>query len=905
MAYVICKKKDIMNKIRTLFALAVLLLVSAPTGAQDVRSLETRVADLLARMPADNMELASRLMEEMYALGEQGRIMICEQIVPAGTGDDLKARYAVSSLTAHLSADLDDTRKREWEKECIGFMNRATDREVRSFFMRQLNLVGSALTVEAMKPWVLSPEMCDDAVIALQSTGTAGAADLLASALTASECPCAAQVMVALAETRPGSSIDTYMVWYQKGSTSEKSAALYAIASTGAPSAGEMLTQAAAAASWRRDQTGAVRALLIYARKVGFAGDVKKMERITSQVIAASQAPEAASQRLAAMSVITEVKGRDALGMLLEAANDPDVAIRGGALRLSSAIPGSDATKKWISRYSRVSPEAKPEIIFMLGERGDDLAVPLILKAMEDPSQEVASAAVAALARLQNRKAVDPLLAWIVKHDGEEGHRAAASALTTILDSTAITRVAETLPLASGQAAVTLIRLLAWSGDNRWFQTVFPYTSSDDPGIRTVALTSLGALASYEDQPQILGLLGAAKEKAEITELQRALLSAAQKHADPEKRSDLLIEAIEKGGDRQKLIPLLAVTGGERALNLVANEFDNGDATIRDACFDALSHWKDHSAAGQLLKITASGNKTFGMPAFDAYMRMTEAARITPESKLQMIKDIAPYAADPRVRAAMVAYTASLGLREAGVFISPYLSDPSEEVQNAALEALEALNLPDDGTIEPVLNGNNLSDKEKEAGFVSLFNGRNLDGWIGNKVSYSVEDGIIVIKPGNDSGGNLYTEKEYSDFIFRFEFLLTPGANNGLGVRTPQEGDAAYVGMELQIIDNTASIYANLKPYQYHGSVYGVIPARRGFLRPVGEWNYQEVTLQGTKVKVVLNGRVIIDGDYADAIINGTIDGKEHPGLKNSKGHIGFLGHGSVVKFRNIRLKEL
>ncbi len=905
MAYVIRKKKDIMNKIRTLSALAALLLISAVAGAQDVRTTGTRVADLLARMPADNMELASRLMEDMYALGEQGRAMICEQIVPAGTGDDLRARYAVASLTAHLSADRDDIRKRQWEKECIGFMNRATDREVRSFFMRQLNLVGSALTAEALEPWVLSPEMCDDAVIALQSTGTAGAADLLASALTASACPCAAQVMVALAEIHPGTAIDTYQAWYEKGSTAEKSAALYAMASTGAPSTGDILTQAAASASWRRDKTGAVTALLIYARKVGFAGDVKKMERITSQVIAASQAPEAASQRLAAMSVITEVKGRDALGMLLEAADDPDVAIRGGALRLASAIPGSEATKKWIKRYARVSPEAKPEIIFMLGERGDNLAVPLILKAMEDPSQEVAAAAVAALARLQNRKAVDPLLAWIVKHDNEEGHRAAANALTTILDSTGMIRVSGTLPQSAGQATVTLIRLLAWSGDNKWFNTVYPYAGSEDPGVRATALNSLGSLASYNDQPQILTLLAETTDRAEITELQRALVTAAMKHDDPEQHSDLILEAIKKGGDKLKLIPLLAATGGEEALKLIAYEFENGDAIIRDACFDALSHWKDHSAAKTLLEITRSGNKTFGMPAFDAYMRMTEAARITPESKLQMIKDIAPYAADPRVRAAMVAYTASLGIKQAGLFITPYLSDPSEEVQNAALEALEALNLPDDGTIEPVLNGNNLSDKEKEAGFVSLFNGRNLDGWIGNKISYTVENGMIVINPGNDSGGNLYTEKEYADFVFRFEFQLTPGANNGLGVRTPPEGDAAYVGMELQILDNTASIYANLEPYQYHGSVYGVIPARRGFLRPVGEWNYQEVTLQGTKVKVTLNGTVIVDGDIAGAVTNGTIDGKEHPGLKNSKGHIGFLGHGSVVKFRNIRLKEL
>ena len=199
----------------------------------------------------------------------------------------------------------------------------------------------------------------------------------------------------------------------------------------------------------------------------------------------------------------------------------------------------------------------------------------------------------------------------------------------------------------------------------------------------------------------------------------------------------------------------------------------------------------------------------------------------------------------------------------------------------------------------------NLDAEEKAEGFVALFNGKNLDNWIGNKTSYVVEDGNIVVKPGDGSGGNLYTEKEYSDFIFRFEFQLTPGANNGLGIRAPLSGDAAYAGMELQILDDTAPVYANLQPYQYHGSVYGVIPSKKGYQKPVGEWNYEEVIIKGTRITITLNGTVIVDGDIAGPRDNGTMDHKDHPGLKNSTGHIGFLGHGSELKFRNIRIKDL
>jgi hypothetical protein len=192
-----------------------------------------------------------------------------------------------------------------------------------------------------------------------------------------------------------------------------------------------------------------------------------------------------------------------------------------------------------------------------------------------------------------------------------------------------------------------------------------------------------------------------------------------------------------------------------------------------------------------------------------------------------------------------------------------------------------------------------------EADFTALFDGSSLFNWTGNTTDYFPSNGELVVDPTRGGKGNLYTKKEYGDFHLKFDFQLTPGANNGLGIRAPLEGDAAYVGMELQILDNTAPIYAKLQPYQYHGSIYGIIPAKQGFLKPVGEWNEEEVIAQGNKIKVILNGEVILDGDIALATKEGTADHKEHPGLLNKTGHIGFLGHGSPLKFRNIRIKEL
>lgn len=199
-----------------------------------------------------------------------------------------------------------------------------------------------------------------------------------------------------------------------------------------------------------------------------------------------------------------------------------------------------------------------------------------------------------------------------------------------------------------------------------------------------------------------------------------------------------------------------------------------------------------------------------------------------------------------------------------------------------------------------------LSEQEKADGFKVLFDGFSMNEWIGNTKDYVAEEGTITLYPNNGGGGNLYTKDEYADFIFRFEFMLTPAANNGLGIRTPLQGDAAYVGAcELQILDSEHPVYKDLEVYQYHGSAYGIIPAKRGFLKPVGEWNYQEVEVKGSHIKVTLNGTVILDGDIAQASKNGTADRQHHPGLNNAKGHVAFLGHGSLVRFKNIRIKTL
>ena len=204
-----------------------------------------------------------------------------------------------------------------------------------------------------------------------------------------------------------------------------------------------------------------------------------------------------------------------------------------------------------------------------------------------------------------------------------------------------------------------------------------------------------------------------------------------------------------------------------------------------------------------------------------------------------------------------------------------------------------------------VLFGVNSSFARADGGYVKLFDGKTLNGWMllgGVGPGYVPKDGILECP--KEGGGNLVTEKEYSDFAFKVDFRLHHGSNNGIGIRTPVEGNLSYTGMEVQVLDNDDPMYKDIKDWQVHGSVYGLLPAKRGALKAVGEWNHEEITAVGRHIKVVLNGKTIVDGSLntvQDAALMA-----EHPGMLRDRGHIGFLGHGpETVEFKEIYVKDL
>jgi hypothetical protein len=190
-------------------------------------------------------------------------------------------------------------------------------------------------------------------------------------------------------------------------------------------------------------------------------------------------------------------------------------------------------------------------------------------------------------------------------------------------------------------------------------------------------------------------------------------------------------------------------------------------------------------------------------------------------------------------------------------------------------------------------------DKPPE-GFMSLFNGKDLTGWkaTGKMDVWGAEKGMIYVSGGG--GGWLMTEKEYGDFELRLEYKMPKMGNSGVGIRSPLKGDPAYVGMEIQLLDDAN--WKGLQPWQHTGSIYGVVPPSKVTSKPFGEWNTMKITAKGRKVTVVHNGETVVDANLDDYVEK---HGKDHPGLLHEKGHIGLQSYNFRVEFKNIYLKPL
>ncbi|MEX2595090.1 MAG: DUF1080 domain-containing protein [Anditalea sp.] len=908
----------------------------------DPRTLNTRVADLLLKLPAKDSLQLKTYMEEIRSMGENGLVAMISMLSPIGEGDNSSLEYAIGGFSFYATQNgREDWREIGVKAYCQGLVN-LNDRNNQAFIMAQLEKVGKEDAVLCLQDFLNDEALCDPAVRALSNIQSPQANEALLEALNEVQGNCRIPLVKALGKSQYQGAIAAITPLVEDQDRMLQKAALFALAQIADPASGAVLKKAAEKTGFTYEGTEATAAYLTYAGNLIKDGNQKQAARITKYLIKNADQDDQIQYRSAALNLWVTIQGEASVRDLMAALKSDNKEYRVMALNLASGYVDS-MLPKWLKKLKSSNAEVQVEIIHMLANSRAKEALPHILKAIESHDRRVRLAAISAAADLGDEQIFDNLL-FEMEKGGKDEVEAVKHALFILPGNSLVDKVAEAVPSMPADAQAALIAVLAHRGAHHHWKTVSPYLESSDPIVRMAAFEALKNVTSHENLPELFTLLKNSTKNEETINIQEAIIAVLPGIEGQSEAVDLVLNQMESVPSNKKVhfYKILASVGGRKSLESLSTAFWNGEGQTQKVALDALSSLSEHGVADELYRIfQEKDNEGHFDQAFNSYIRVISQSTYPEAQKLLLLRKSMKSAKTTSQKGQVLGEIGKINTYPALVFAGKFLGDSqlqkeaANSVSNIALsnkefhgaivrellEQVQAIQGASAGYqkefmrqhLDEMPSGEGfvsfepfeLSAEEKEEGFKVLFNGSQMDHWTGNTKGYIIENGNLVVRPEEGSGGNLFTKEEFGDFDFRFEFRLTPGANNGLGIRAPLEGGASYEGMEVQILDNTASIYKDLEPYQYHGSAYGILPAERGHLKPVGEWNYQEVIVKGPKIKVVLNGKVILDGDLTDARENGTMDGLEHPGIYREKGHIGFLGHGSEVWFRNIRVKDL
>lgn len=649
------------------------------------------------------------------------------------------------------------------------------------------------------------------------------------------------------------------------------------------------------------------------------------------------------AERAYAAGVIMTANPSKAAKFAVSAMRDDDKQYRVAVLDAATAIAGADALAPELEKqYPKLPDHAKSELLYWFGINGVQSSADIVrgeLAAISAGNTTVGADAIEAAGRLGG-EGFGGTLVTLLSSEDQAVRAAALKALKSFkgdIEGDVLTALEET-----GGSKDALMAMASSRHMTAAAKTIIGMAKSGDGN----AAKYLAGTADGDDIQDVTALLSEADK--DVPELQEAL-AASVSRLSADERCSILKEAIGKSSKPDNFYPVLAQTGTDEALSILNKAYDGGS----QAAFAGLLGIDNPKAADMLLWYAQHQPDKAEqiLPRYVALVRMYE----TDPVKLRRDYASALSLTDSRkIKRTVLQALGQLPTMPSFLLASSYLDDAAvkyeaaqavkgiasktkEEINYAELKSslekaaaiFAATGKADDGYAVDEINtllGKlepsplvELSDEEKAQGFELLFDGSSMDKWQGNLAGYIPVNGSIYVSAGFGGDKNLYTKEQYRNFVLRFEFcFLEEGVNNGVGVRTPMGVDAAYHGMcEVQILDHDAPRYANLHDYQVHGSVYGVIPAKRIKHKPLGEWETEEIRVKGNHVTVTVNGEVILDGDVRKACKGHnvapdggkknpyTVDHKNHPGMFNEKGYISFCGHGEGLKLRNIRVLDL
>lgn len=936
-----------------LLTLTVSGLVSMPAGARDTRqrTVLTVVQDALAQLPAQTAADLDREMTDIAVSAPESVEILAGMLVPASGGQNALVEYALSGIVDFAGRKGNEAYAAPVKAGLAAGLEKCGDTANKAFLMSQFRLLAAAEDIPVFLEYAGDPALGSVAVNALISIE--GSEKAIMSLI---ETGGASGPLLAYAAAEKGlSDAEPYLLeWIREldGNQNEDSDPSSGADTPDMRAYLHALSRCGGEASLKILRKESVYDYVTLLGRIADKGDCPTAVAGAKRLLKS----EDVNIRCAALELLVSVQGDDAEKYIIAAMDSPDRDYRCAALEYASDFTHDPYFCSGLSEIlNSAGPEIRTDIVNWAGTYHVEALLLDVLSFIPacpgeniPESPELATAAIRAAGLIGGDAAADAL---VLQLSGDADYAQAAyrallsfcgnleNRLQTVLDGSDPQAVQYALSLASSRRMTGLA------------PRVFSLLESGDSMVRRTAYMSLAGVTAPEDCGRLGSLLEKADTDFRVSALQNALACALLTLA-PEKQYEETMSLIGKSGRPSLYYPVLAQTATEDAVKYLKDAYDEGSDT--QEAFSALMAVDNIAAAGVLMSIAGNDPEKAG-PALSRVVDLVSVSGLDDVSRESWYTAVMKSAPDVDLQNKVLGALASTPVMPSFLLAMKYLDDPGTSYKAAdavksiasrttdeidyhalksalekAMEVFAAAGGADDGyavdEIRKMLSGLQppaekfvLPEDEARAGYEVLFDGTDLSKWTGDMEGYTPVNGTIFVTAGYGDSRNLYTIKEYGDFIFRFDFcFVKPGVNNGVGIRTPMGKDAAYWGMcECQILDHDDPIYKGLHEYQVHGSAYGIIPARRVVHRPLGEWNSEEIKVVGDRITVTLNGEVILDGNLREACRGYnvapdgsdynpyTADHRNHPGMFNKKGHVGFLGHGAGIKFRNVRILDL
>ena len=925
------------KRIFQIISILMLAIFSIGSFAQDNRTLDTKVADVLAQMPTKDLIHRDKAMNEIFEMGPEGFQKLTALLTPPGEGDDTAVRFALNSFSRYASQFGKFEERAYAEENMLKALKAHEDVEVKTYLMNQLNLVASEKSIPELAVYLTNAELCEPATQTLLSLNKKIAAKEFVTALPNVEGKTKATLVRALGQIKCEGSVEMITPLVEANEPWMRKTALTALANIGAPESYKTMLKAASNVDFKYEATNAAESFIEYTNRLGAQGELDLMKKACKAIFKANTAADQLHNYSAALTIYAKYLGYEATPLLLSAVDNSDKAFRYSVLYIGEQTGGIADSRKWIAKAESSSPEVKADIISMLGRRGCGLASELVTESLNSSSELVREEAVVALGKLNGTKAVPALVAHLTSGKDIEVTK---TVLNELLDKDHLYQVAEQFDKTEGETKAACIDLIAAKAGTQYFDKVLAATSSSDVNEKTAAFKALKRVSAYENTDDLIKLLLSVSDEDEILQTQMALVSATSGMEVEQKANGKVLTALESTSKKERIFPVLPEIGGPLALETVTSYFNTSSGSQKESAFVALSNWKDYSASISLYEICKISSGEYKQKAFTNFVRMVRSADLPDDQKLLQYRKIMPYASSTDDKNYVISSIGSLKTFLSLVHLEQYLDN--KELSGATSRSIMRIAMPNsDGKngfsgdivrrilskAEQVLTGEDsqydkinikkyLDEMPKDKGFVSMFNGKNLDGWQGmieggNPIkiaklsekqrailqkeanikmldNWSVKDGKIVF---SGHGANLVSEKSYKDFELIVDWLITKEGDSGIYLRgTPQVQiwDTSRVEVGAQV--GSGGLYNNNKD--------NVRDPLEVADNPIDEWNTFRITMIGENVTVYLNGELVVDNVRMDNYWDRSIPIFE-------SGTIELQAHGNELAFRDIYVREI